>query len=121
MLYFLAALQDIPEEIYEAASLDGATGMAWFFKITVPMLRPIIFLVVVLGTIGTLQLFDQVNIMTAGGPLDQTTTINFLIYQSAFTNFDMAYACAMAFVLFVMIFVLFLIQNRFLGGSNQGV
>jgi multiple sugar transport system permease protein len=121
MLYFLAALQDIPEEIYEAASLDGATGMARFFKITVPMLRPIIFLVVVLGTIGTLQLFDQVNIMTAGGPLDQTTTINFLIYQSAFTNFDMAYACAMAFVLFVMIFVLFLIQNRFLGGSNQGV
>ncbi len=69
MLYFLAALQDIPEEVYEAASLDGCVGIARFFEITVPMLRPIIFLVVVLGTIGTLQLFDQVNIMTAGGPL----------------------------------------------------
>jgi multiple sugar transport system permease protein len=83
-------------------------------------LRPIIFLVVVLGTIGTLQIFDQALIMTNGGPLNQTTTINLLIYQSAFTNFNMAYSAAMSFVLFVMIFVLFLAQNRFLGGSNTG-
>jgi multiple sugar transport system permease protein len=120
MLYFLAALQDIPEEVYEAASLDGCTGIQRFFQITVPMLRPIIFLVVVLGTIGTLQIFDQALIMTAGGPLNQTTTINLLIYQSAFTNFNMAYSAAMSFILFVMIFVLFLVQNRFLGGSNTG-
>jgi multiple sugar transport system permease protein len=119
MLYFLAALQDIPEEIYEAASLDGAVGVARFFKITVPMLRPIIFLVVVLGTIGTLQLFDQALIMTAGGPLNQTTTINLLIYQAAFTNSEMARASAMAFILFVLIFVLFLVQRRFLGNTNQ--
>ena len=76
MIYFLAALQDIPEEIYEAASIDGSTGVQRFFQITVPMLRPIIFLVVVLGTIGTLQIFDQVFIMTSGGPLNQTMTIN---------------------------------------------
>jgi multiple sugar transport system permease protein len=120
MLYFLAALQDIPEEVYEAASLDGCVGIQRFFQITVPMLRPIIFLVVVLGTIGTLQIFDQAYIMTAGGPLNQTTTINLLIYQAAFTNFNMAYSAAMSFVLFVMIFVLFLVQNRFLGGSNTG-
>ena len=120
MLYFLAALQDVPEEVYEAASLDGCVGAARFFKITVPMLRPIIFLVVVLGTIGTLQVFDSAFIMTAGGPLNQTTTINLLIYQSAFTNFDMAYASAMSFVLFILIFALFLVQNRFLGGSNTG-
>jgi len=120
MLYFLAALQDVPEEVYEAASLDGCTGVARFFRITVPMLRPIIFLVVVLGTIGTLQIFDQAYIMTSGGPLNQTTTINFLIYQSAFTNYNMAYAAAMSFVLFVLIFILFLVQNRFLGGSNTG-
>jgi multiple sugar transport system permease protein len=119
MLYFLAALQDIPEEIYEAASLDGAVGVARFFKITVPMLRPIIFLVVVLGTIGTLQLFDQALIMTAGGPLNQTTTINLLIYQAAFTNSEMARASAMAFILFVLIFVLFLVQRRFLGDTSQ--
>jgi multiple sugar transport system permease protein len=120
MLYFLAALQDIPEEVYEAASLDGCVGIQRFFQITVPMLRPIIFLVVVLGTIGTLQIFDQAYIMTAGGPLNQTTTINLLIYQAAFTNFNMAYSAAMSFILFVMIFVLFLVQNRFLGGSNTG-
>jgi multiple sugar transport system permease protein len=120
MLYFLAALQDIPEEVYEAASLDGCVGIQRFFQITVPMLRPIIFLVVVLGTIGTLQIFDQAYIMTAGGPLNQTTTINLLIYQAAFTNFNMAYSAAMSFILFIMIFVLFLVQNRFLGGSNTG-
>lgn len=120
MIYFLAALQDIPEEVYEAASIDGSTGIHRLLRITVPMLRPIIFLVVVLGTIGTLQLFDQALIMTDGGPLHQTETINYLIYRSAFTFFNYAYASAMAIVLFVMIFVLFLIQNRFLGRSNTG-
>jgi multiple sugar transport system permease protein len=120
MLYFLAALQDIPEEIYEAASLDGCVGIQRFFQITVPMLRPIIFLVVVLGTIGTLQIFDQAYIMTNGGPLNQTTTINLLIYRAAFTDYSMAYAAAMSFILFIMIFALFLVQNRFLGGSNTG-
>ncbi len=118
MLYFLAALQDIPEDVYEAASLDGSVGAHRFFNVTVPMLRPIMFLVIVLGTIGTLQVFDQVLIMTNGGPLNQTTTINLLIYRSAFTDFDMAYASAMSFILFVMILLLFLVQQRILGGSN---
>lgn len=120
MLYFLAALQDIPESVYEAASLDGSVGIHRFFRITVPMLRPIIFLVVVLGTIGTLQIFDQALIMTNGGPLNQTTTINLLIYRSAFTEYSMAYAASMSFILFVMILVLYLAQQRFLGGSNTG-
>lgn len=118
MLYFLAALQDIPEDVYEAASLDGSVGAHRFFKITVPMLRPIIFLVVVLGTIGTLQIFDQALIMTNGGPLNQTTTINLLIYRSAFTDYSFAYASAIAVILFVVIITLYLVQNRFLGGSN---
>lgn len=118
MLYFLAALQDIPEEVYEAASLDGSVGAHRFFKITVPMLRPIMFLVIVLGTIGTLQIFDQALIMTNGGPLNQTTTINLLIYRSAFTDYSFAYAAAMSGILFVMILSLFLVQNRLLGGSN---
>ncbi len=120
MLYFLAGLQDIPEEVYEAASLDGSVGAHRFFRITVPMMRPIIFLVVVLGTIGTLQVFDQVYIMTSGGPLNQTTTINLLIYQSAFRDYSMAYASAMAVVLFVMILVLYLFQQRLLGRSDTG-
>jgi multiple sugar transport system permease protein len=120
MLYFLAALQDIPEEVYEAASIDGCTGIQRFFRITVPMLKPIIFLVVVLGTIGTLQIFDQALIMTDGGPLNQTTTINYLIYRAGFTEYNMAYASAMAFVLFVIILMLFLVQNRLLNRSNTG-
>src|SRR5205085_8613946 len=120
MLYFLAGLQDISEDVYEAASIDGSDGLHRFFKITVPMLQPIIFLVVVLGTIGTLQMFDQAYIMTAGGPLNQTTTINFLIYQSSFQNFDMAYGAAMSFLLFILILGLVLVQNRILGRSNTG-
>jgi multiple sugar transport system permease protein len=120
MLYFLAALQDIPEEVYEAASLDGSVGAHRFFNITVPMLRPIIFLVVVLGTIGTLQIFDQAYLMTSGGPLNQTTTINYLVYTSAFKDYSYAYASSMAVILFALIFVLFLVQNRLLGGSNTG-
>jgi len=119
MLFFLAALQDIPADIYEAASLDGAVGAQQFWKITVPMLRPIFLLVIVLGTIGTLQVFDQVYIMTAGGPLDQTTTINYLVYDAAFTQSKMGYASAMAVVLFVIIFVLFLVQRRLIGGEDQ--
>jgi multiple sugar transport system permease protein len=120
MLYFLAGLQDISEDVYEAASLDGSVGVHRFFKITVPMLQPIIFLVVVLGTIGTLQMFDQAYIMTAGGPLNQTTTINYLIYRSAFTDFNFAYSAAMAVVLFVLILVLYLGQQRLIGRSNTG-
>ena len=120
MLYFLAGLQDISEDVYEAASIDGSDGLHRFFKITVPMLQPIIFLVVVLGTIGTLQMFDQAYIMTAGGPLNQTTTINFLIYQSAFTNYSFAYASATAVILFVLILALYLVQQRLLGRSNTG-
>jgi multiple sugar transport system permease protein len=118
MLFFLAALQDIPEVVYEAASLDGSVGAHRLFHITVPLLRPILFLVIVLGTIGTLQVFDQPLIMTNGGPLNQTTTINLLIYRSAFTDFNMAYASAMSFVLFVMILLLFLVQQRILVGSD---
>src|SRR3954447_4552262 len=103
MLYFLAGLQDISEDVYEAASIDGSVGVHRFFKITIPMMQPIIFLVVVLGTIGTLQVFDQVKLMTEGGPLNQTTTVNYLIYRSAWTNFSFAYSSAQAVILFVLI------------------
>ena len=120
MLMFLAALQDIPRDVYEAAAIDGATGTRTFFNITLPLLRPVIFLVVVLGTIGTLQVFDQIVVMTEdGGPLESTTTVAYMIYRSAFKSSQMAQASAMAFVLFVIIFVLFLIQRRFLESSNE--
>jgi len=119
MLMFLAALQDIPRDVYEAASIDGATGPRVFFNITLPLLRPIIFLVVVLGTIGTLQVFDQIYVMTNGGPLGSTMTVGFLIWRSAFRDSEMAFASAMAFVLFVIIFVLFLVQRRVLERGGE--
>jgi multiple sugar transport system permease protein len=120
MLMFLAALQDIPRDVYEAASIDGATGARTFFSITLPMLRPVVFLVVVLGTIGTLQVFDQIYVMTNdGGPLESTRTVAFMIWRSAFKDSEMAQASAMAFVLFVIIFVLFLVQRRVIERSNE--
>jgi multiple sugar transport system permease protein len=120
MLMFLAAMQDIPRDVYEAAAIDGATGARTFFSITLPMLRPVIFLVVVLGTIGTLQVFDQIYVMTNdGGPLESTRTVAFMIWRSAFKDSQMAQASAMAFVLFVIIFVLFLAQRRIIERSNE--
>ena len=119
MVMFLAALQDIPEEIYEAARLDGATGGSLFWKITLPLLRPVAFLVIVLGTIGTLQVFDQIYVMTsAGGPLRSTLTISYLIYQEAWKNSSMAVGAAEAVMLFVIIFGLFLVQRRLLDQSG---
>jgi multiple sugar transport system permease protein len=119
MLMFLAALQDIPKDVYEAASIDGATGPRVFFNITLPLLRPIVFLVVVLGTIGTLQVFDQIYVMTDGGPLKSTLTVGFLIWRAAFRDSEVAFASAMAFVLFVIIFVLFLVQRRALERGGE--
>ena len=122
MIMFLAALQDIPRDLYEAAAIDGATGPSVFWKITLPLLRPVVFLVVVLGTIGTLQVFDQIYVMTEGGPAKSTLTVSYLIYRAAFKESSVdgvAFASAMAFILFVIIFTLFLIQRRFLERSNE--
>jgi multiple sugar transport system permease protein len=122
MLMFLAALQDVPRDVYEAAAIDGATGPRVFFKITLPLLRPIIFLVVVLGTIGTLQVFDQIAVMTTGGPLDSTLTAGYLIWRSAFRDSltdGLSYASAMAFILFVVILVFVIIQRRFLERGGE--
>jgi multiple sugar transport system permease protein len=123
MIMFLAALQEIPPTLYEAASIDGANGWQKFVRITIPMLRPVLLLVVVLGTIGTWQVFDQVKLLTAGGPLDTTLVPVFLIFSEALgTNGppQMGYAAAMAFLLAIIIFVFTFIQRRFIeSGSEQ--
>ncbi|MCI0551132.1 MAG: sugar ABC transporter permease, partial [Anaerolineae bacterium] len=75
MLIFLAGLQDIPEVLYEAAAIDGANKLQVFWHVTIPMLRPVIFFVVTVGVIGSFQVFDQIFVMTSGGPLDTTTTV----------------------------------------------
>jgi multiple sugar transport system permease protein len=122
MIMFLAALQDINPTLYEAASIDGANGWHQFWKITIPLLRPIILLVVVLGTIGTLQIFDQVYLATQGGPLGTSLTPVYVLYQEALGTegpIQMGYAAAMAFILAVLIFFFTFLQRRFIERETQ--
>ena len=122
MIMFLAALQDINPTLYEAASIDGANGWHRFWKITIPLLRPIILLVVVLGTIGTLQVFDQVYLATQGGPLGTSLTPVFIVYKQALGTegpIQMGYASALAFILAVLIFFFTFLQRRFIEKETQ--
>ena len=114
MLIFLAAIQDVPGPIYEAANLDGAGPVRQLFQITLPLMRPAIFLVVLLGTIGCFQLYDQVKIATNGGPNEATLTVTYLIWRQGFRDLNMGYASAMGVILFAGIFVISLIQRRVL-------
>lgn len=118
MVVFLAGLQDIPGDVYEAAMLDGANRRRQFFDITVPLLRPVVFFVLTLGFIGTFQVFDQIFVMTAGGPAKSTITLGYLIYMEGFGNFAMGYAASIAMVLFAMIMAIFLIQRRIVGTNE---
>lgn len=121
MLIFLAGLQDIPRSIYEAAEIDGADAIQTFLYITVPMLRPVIFFVVTVGVIGSFQVFDQIFVMTNGGPLDSTTTVTYLIYKWAFrdTSIKMGQASALAIVLTLIILAVTFLQRRVIEGSGS--
>ncbi|WP_245940063.1 carbohydrate ABC transporter permease [Stenomitos frigidus] len=113
MVIYLAALQDVPETLYEAATLDGASRWEKLLYITLPFLQPVTFFVIVMGIIGTFQLFDQSYIFSAGsgGPNDSTLTIVLLIYQYAFKNLDMGYALALTLVLAVILMLSTLMQR----------
>lgn len=116
MVIYLAALQDVPDSLYEAAQLDGANAFQRFWHITVPNLRPITSFVVIMGLIGTFQLFDQSFIFSggSGGPNNSTLTVVLLIYQYAFKNLGtMGYAAALAFLLAFVILIATLIQRKF--------
>jgi multiple sugar transport system permease protein len=113
MVLFLAGLQGIPENLYEAAAIDGATGWNRFRYVTLPLLSPVTFFVVVISTIGSFQVFDQALVMTQGGPGVSTTTLVLYIYQVGFQSFHMGYASAVAWVLFAIVFVFTLIQFWF--------
>ncbi|MEX2104658.1 MAG: sugar ABC transporter permease [Bacilli bacterium] len=120
MVIYLAALQDIPDDLYEAADIDGAGTFRKFIHITLPLLKPITFYVVVMGIIGTFQLFDQSYIFSAGsgGPNNSTLSIVLLIYQYAFKSLDMGYASALAFMLALVIMIVTLVQ-RFIFKEEQ--
>ena len=102
MVIYLAALQDIPESLYEAASLDGAGTVTRFFHITLPMLTPVILFNLIMGLIGTFQYFTEAYVMTSGGPEDSTTFYALHLFNRAFLDFKMGYASAMAWILFVV-------------------
>jgi len=118
MVIYLAGLQGIPEHLYEAATLDGASAWQRFRAITWPLLKPTTAFIFVISTIGASQVFAQVYVMTNGGPNNATTTIVHQIFQNAFSFMKMGYASAMAFVLFGLIFVLSLINLRLLRGGE---
>ncbi len=120
MVIYLAALQDIPRSLYEAAAIDGANSWQQFIYITIPMLKPVTFFVVTMGVIGTFQLFDQSYIFSngSGGPNNSTLTVVLLIYQAVFRNLQMGYAAAIAFMLAAVIISITLIQRRFFGGEK---
>lgn len=119
MLIFLAGLQSIPLEMEEAARIDGAGRWAVFRRITLPLLRPVIVLAVILTTIGSFQVFDSAYVMTGGGPFYATTTLVFYAYQQAFEQYSMGYAAAIAFVLFLIILAISLLQRRILRGDED--
>ena len=111
MIIFLAGLQNIPKELYEAAEIDGAGAFRKFFNLTVPLLSPTTFFILVTTMINSFKVFGTVNIMTQGGPSgDATTVLVFHIYRSAFRYYKMGYASAMSIVLFLMIFIVTLVQ-----------
>lgn len=117
MVIFLAGLQDIPDSLYEAASIDGASRFQNFRYITLPLLKPTFFFNLVVSLIGCFQVFDQAYVVSNGngGPLDSTMTMVLYIYRTGFRDFEMGYACAIAFVLFAIIFILTMIQRKLFG------
>lgn len=112
MVILLAGLQSIPDSLYEAAMLDGASTWQRFTNVTVPMLTPTLFFVIVVTFIGSFQVFDQIYVMTNGGPADATRVIVMYIYSLGFQRFDMGHAAAVAMILFAILIVMTFLQFR---------
>jgi len=114
MIIFLAGLQAIPADLYEAARLDGANTWRLFWSITLPLLKPTLLFVVVVNTLSSLQVFDMPFVLTQGGPVNSTNTLVLYMYDTAFKFLRMGRATAMSVLLFMVIFVITLIQLRLL-------
>ncbi len=112
MIIFLAGLQDVPQELVEAAEIDGAGRWRKFWNVTIPILSPVILFNLIIGIIGALRVFDVAFVATAGGPAYATWFISLHIYQTAFVYFDMGYAAALSWILAVIIITITIIQFR---------
>lgn len=110
MMIFLAGLQGVPKELQEAAELDGAASFAKFRYITLPLITPTIFFLLIVGTIAAVQSFNQAYVMTQGGPANATLFYCLYLFRNAFEMFNMGYACAMALLLFIFVLIITLIQ-----------
>jgi lactose/L-arabinose transport system permease protein len=115
MVIMLAGLQTIPSELTEAAMIDGASSVQAFFHVTIPLMRPVILFSLVLSLMGSFNLFNEVYILTLGGPMNATITPFVDIFNQAFGNFRLGYASAMAYVYFIILFILTLVQVRYFG------
>ncbi len=115
MIFYLSAMQNIPQETYEAAKIDGANSIQTFFKVTIPQLKPIIYFTAIMSTIGTLQIFDEVMNITSGGPGYATYSVSQYIYNISFvSDIDFGYAATVSYVLVIIIVILQLIQKKFI-------
>ncbi|MDO8360992.1 MAG: sugar ABC transporter permease [Devosia sp.] len=119
MMIYIAGLQSIPNHVYEVASLDGASPTRTFWSITMPLLRPVLVLVLVVTVIGSFQVFDTVAVTTGGGPINASRVIQMYIYQKAFGESDFGYASALSVILFVILALVAFIQMKFLKGDES--
>jgi len=119
LVIYFAGIMDIPRSLYEAAQVDGATPIQRFFRITMPSLAPVTFLVVTLGTIWSFQVFDMVHTMTGGGPGLSTVTLVLTIYNTAFKEYNMGYASAIALLMFLFVMLISGAQKLILRGGRE--
>ena len=115
MVIFLAGLQGIPKELYEAAELDGSEGWRKHLDITLPLMRPYVTLVAVVSSIAATKVFEEVFLMTQGGPADATRTIVYYVYDQAFSELEISYACTLGLALFLLVMLLTLVRLAFAG------
>ncbi|GAB3753633.1 sugar ABC transporter permease [Zhihengliuella somnathii] len=117
-LLIFAGLQMIPRHLYEAASLDGANAVQSFFRVTLPLLRPVLALVLVVTVIGSFQVFDTVAVTTQGGPVNASRVMQYYIFQKAFTESQFGYGSALAVILFLILALMAFIQMKFMRGNQ---
>ena len=118
MVIFLAGLQGIPRELYEAAELDGSHGWRQHLDITLPLLRPYVTLVAVVSSIAATKVFEEVFLMTQGGPADATRTIVYYVYDQAFAELEISYACTLGLALFLLVLLFTLVRLAFSGDRS---
>ena len=115
MVIFLAGLQGIPKELYEAAELDGSEGWRKHLDITLPLMGPYVTLVAVVSSIAATKVFEEVFLMTQGGPADATRTIVYYVYDQAFAELEISYACTLGLALFLLVLMFTVIRLAFAG------